>query len=159
MNLREVNGVEVKERNPFGVWALTIVTLGIYYLVWYYKINKEMRRAYGIDVDPAMAVVAITLGTFIVVPPFVSIYRTGRRVEQSQFHAGVRDNISPVLTLVLSVLFGLHIIYLQYNLNKAWDRGGRALPPGQAPGLQAPPAAAPPPSSQAEGEGGPPQGG
>jgi len=33
------------------------VTLGIYYLVWYYKINKEMRRAYGIDVDSAMAVI------------------------------------------------------------------------------------------------------
>jgi hypothetical protein len=157
MNLREVNGVDVKERNPFGVWALAIVTLGIYYLVWYYKINKEMRRAYGIDVDPAMAVVAITLGTLIIVPPFVSIYRTGRRVEQSQFNAGVRENISPILTLVLSFLFGLHIIYLQYNLNKAWDRGGRALAPGQTPRLQAPPAAAPP-APGAGNEGGPPQG-
>lgn len=82
MNLREVNGVEVKERNPLGVWALSIVTLGIYYLVWYYKINKEMRRAFGIDVDPAMAVIAITLGSFIIVPPFVSVYRTGRRASK-----------------------------------------------------------------------------
>ncbi len=69
MNLREVNGVEVKVRNPLGVWVLSIVTLGIYYLVWYYKVNKEMRRTYGIDVDPAMAVVAITIGALIIVPP------------------------------------------------------------------------------------------
>ena len=139
MNLRGVNGVEVKERNPFGVWALSIVTLGIYYFVWYYKINKEMRRAFGIDVDAAMAVIAITLGSFIIIPPYVSIYRTGRRVEQTQFKAGVRDSISPGLSLLLSFVLGLHTIYLQSNLNKVWEQSGRSLPVGAAPGLPTPP--------------------
>ena len=139
MNLREVNGVEVKERNPFGVWALSIVTLGVYYFVWYYKINKEMRRAFGIDVDPAMAVVAVTLGSFIIVPPYVSVYRTGRRVEQTQFKAGVRGSISPVLTLLLSFVLVLHVIYLQSNLNKVWEQSGRSLPEGAVPSLPTPP--------------------
>jgi len=138
MNLREVNGAEVKERNPFGVWALSFVTLGIYYLVWYYKVNKEMRRAFGIDVDPAMAVIAITLGSLIIVPPFVSVYRTGRRVEQTQFKAGVRDSISPVLSFLLSFVLGLHTIYLQSNLNKVWEQSGKSLPEGAAPGLPTP---------------------
>jgi hypothetical protein len=159
MSLRLVNGVEVKERNPFGVWGLGIVTFGIYYLVWYYKINKEMRRAYGIDVDPAMAVVAITFGSLLIVPPFISIYRTGRRVEQSQYHAGVGDSISPVLVLVLSFILGLHTIYLQYNLNQAWDRGGTALTPAERPSLQAPPPASPPGPPELGHQGGPQQGG
>jgi hypothetical protein len=25
------------------VWALSIITLGIYHLVWWYKINRELR--------------------------------------------------------------------------------------------------------------------
>jgi len=149
MNLRSVNGVEVKERNPFGVWALTIVTLGIYYLVWYYKVNKEMRQAYGIEVDPTMAVIAITLGGLIIVPPFVSTYRTGRRVEQTQFKAGVRDTLSPVLSFILWFIFGLHVIYLQSNLNKVWEQGDRSLLESSASQLpsptQRPPAPPPPP--------------
>lgn len=128
-----VNGAEVKERNPFGVWALALLTLGIYNLVWYYKVNKEMRRAYDIDVDPAMAVVAITFGAFLIIPPFVSIYRTGRRVEQAQYKAGVQDRLSPVISFLLSFLFGLNIIYIQSNLNKIWDKApsriGQPSPP------------------------------
>ncbi|CAN5617095.1 hypothetical protein BH20ACT23_BH20ACT23_00220 [soil metagenome] len=143
MKLREVNGVEVKERNPLGVWALSIVTLGIYYLVWYYKVNKEMRRTYWIDVDPAMAVVAITLGALIIVPPWVSLYKTGRRVEQTQFKAGVRDTISPVLSFLLLFVLGLHVIYLQSNLNKAWQQGDRELPAGRDQGLPSPSTEAP----------------
>jgi len=153
MNLRQVNGAEVKERNPFGVWALTIVTLGIYYLVWYYKVNKEMRHAFGIDVDPAMAVIAITFGGIIIVPPFVSTYRTGRRVEQTQFKAGVRDTLSPVLSFILWFIFGLHVIYLQSNLNRAWAQSGRSLPESTASGLPSPAEKLPPPPHPAgEGE-------
>jgi vacuolar-type H+-ATPase subunit I/STV1 len=152
MNLREVNGVEVKERSAFGVWGLSIVTLGIYYLVWYYKINKEMRRTYGVDVDPAMAVIAITLGSFIIVPAFVSVYRTGRRVEQTQFKAGVRDTISPVLSFLLSFVLGLHTIYLQSNLNKVWEKSGKSLTEGEVPGLPSAPGEPPvaPPQSAEE---------
>lgn len=120
----EVNGATVKERNPFGVWALVFLTLGIYYLVWYYKINKEMRRAQDIDVDPAMSVLAITLGAILIVPPFVSLYKTGRRVERAQFKGAVRDRISPVLSFILSFFLALHVIYIQSNLNKLWTRSG-----------------------------------
>ena len=120
-----VNGHEVKERNPFGVWGLALVTLGIYYWVWYYKINKEMRRAHDIDVDPAMAVLAITLGGFLILPPFISTYKTGRRVERAQFKGGVTDRISPVISFLLSFLFAIHIIYIQSNLNKLWGKAAK----------------------------------
>src|SRR5262245_59281352 len=36
-------GVEVTKRNPWGVWGLTLITFGIYGIVWWYKINREVR--------------------------------------------------------------------------------------------------------------------
>ena len=33
-----------KTRNPWGVWLLALVTLGIYLLWWYYTINNEIRE-------------------------------------------------------------------------------------------------------------------
>lgn len=104
------------------MWGLSLITLGIYYWVWYYKINKEMRRTHDIDVDPAMAVVAITLGGFLLLPPFISTYKTGRRVERAQFKGGVTDRISPVISFLLAFILALHIIYIQSNLNKLWDK-------------------------------------
>ena len=69
--------------------GLTLITFGIYYVFWYYFINREMRdlgKANGVDLgdSPGMSVVAITLGAFIIVPPFVSIWKTGRRMEGAQ---------------------------------------------------------------------------
>jgi hypothetical protein len=68
-----------KWRNIFLVWFVwPLVTLGIYHLVWWYKINREAR---DLDVDivvsPAVSVVAITIGALIIVPPWVSVYKTG----------------------------------------------------------------------------------
>ena len=72
----QVGATHVKIRNPFGVFVLAIVTLGIYYFVWYYKVNRELRDAAGIDVSPVTALLAITIGWVIIVPPLVSWYRS-----------------------------------------------------------------------------------
>lgn len=40
-----------KTRNPWGVWLLSLITIGIYPLIWYFKINKELR-----DFDPSIDV-------------------------------------------------------------------------------------------------------
>ena len=41
---------EAKVRNLWIVLLLLVVTLGIYYLYWYYAINRELRD-YGRDRD------------------------------------------------------------------------------------------------------------
>ena len=43
---------EVKIRNPWAAALLPIITLGIYHLVWWYRVNRELRdygEAKGID--------------------------------------------------------------------------------------------------------------
>ena len=37
-DLVTVEGIGYKRRNPWGVFGLSLVTIGIYYVVWWYKI-------------------------------------------------------------------------------------------------------------------------
>ena len=120
----QVGTSRVKIRNPFGVFALAIVTLGIYYLVWYYKVNRELRDAAGIDVSPIVALLAITIGWVIIVPPFVSWYRTFQRIQQAQQQARVTSEANPILGFILYVIalyfLPFELLYAQDELNKLW---------------------------------------
>ena len=71
----EVNayGATPKVRNPLGVIGLTIITIGIYGIVWYYKVNKELKdfgRVYKdqdlADSNPTNSVLAIVPGFLLV---------------------------------------------------------------------------------------------
>jgi hypothetical protein len=128
-----------KIRNPWGVLGLSLITLGIYYLFWYYFINREMRdvgNAYGVDLgeSPGTSVVAITLGALIIVPPFVSIWRTGRRMEETQRAAGVAGGSGPLFFVlhIIPIVDLLAPVYMQMELNKAWGELARR-PASQAP--------------------------
>jgi hypothetical protein len=85
----QMRGTTVKIRNPFLVFVWSLLTLGIYYVVWYYKINRELRDACGVDVSPVIAILAITIGWLVIVPPFFSWYRTFERIVQAQRNAGL----------------------------------------------------------------------
>lgn len=118
-----IGGQTYKRRNIVAVWlGLPLITLGIYHLVWYYKINNEARRYLGDErIRPGISLLAITLGAFILVPPFVSIYNTGSRIARMQERAGLESRIEPALGLLLAFIFGLHALYLQSHLNRIWD--------------------------------------
>ena len=122
-------GRTAKIRNPWAVALLSIITLGIYYLVWYYKINREM-SAWGdqnkvdIGLSPGMSVLAVTIGALLVVPPFVSVWGTGKRMQLSQRCAGVHGG-SGLLWFVLHIIPVVNLfapVYLQHELNKVWDK-------------------------------------
>lgn len=110
-----------KTRGPIAVWLLCLVTLGVYYVVWWYKINRELRDFDpSIEVSPGTSVLAITIGALIVVPPFVSTLNTGSRIEQAQHGVGLRT-CTPVVGLLLWFAFGLNTVYYQDNLNNLWE--------------------------------------
>jgi Domain of unknown function (DUF4234) len=120
----QVRGTPVKIRNPFLVFLWSLVTFGIYYVVWYYKINRELRDASGIDVSPGVALLAVTLGWIVIVPPFVSWYRTFQRIVEAQQRAGLTQEASPILGFILFVvavfLVPVEVVYAQDELNKLW---------------------------------------
>jgi hypothetical protein len=116
-----------KTRNIWLTWLVwPILTLGIYHLVWYYKINREARDFdEKIDVQPTLSLLAVLIGWIIIVPPFVSIYRSGERIAQMQEDAGMERSCNGWLGLVLSFFASLHSLYYQYELNRIWARLGQ----------------------------------
>jgi Domain of unknown function (DUF4234) len=129
---------EVKVRNPWAVALLPIITLGIYHLVWWYKINKELKaygEAKGFDLgqNPGMSAAAIFPGFLIIVPPLVSYYRGTKRVQGASKIAG-REQVSGWIALILYLLISPAMFaYLQVSLNHVWEQEAEALPGQEAP--------------------------
>jgi Domain of unknown function (DUF4234) len=134
-----IGGQEFKKRSPIGAWLLSLTV--VYYFIWYYKINDEARRYLGDEtIKPGISLLAVLLGWVLIVPPFISLYRTGERIQRMQVKAGVQQQISPALFLLASFLLSIHILYGQEALNKIWTlyQGPAQLQAGQQqPGLPA----------------------
>lgn len=115
-----------KTRNIFLVWLVwPFITLGIYYFVWWYKINREARDFDPeIAVDPAKSLLAVLLGGLIIVPPFVSTYNAGGRIARMQEDAGLTPTCQGWIGLVLMFVCSLQALYYQSELNKVWAQLG-----------------------------------
>ena len=144
-----------KLRNPLGVVGLSLITLGIYYIFWWYYINREMRdfgRARNTDLgqNPGNSVLAITLGALIIVPAIISLWTTSDRIQRTQETAGVeRGANGPIIFILLLLIGPVGLWYAQNELNKAWNRQASGGPPG-LPATDAGAAAPPPPPAPAE---------
>lgn len=112
-----------KIQSAWAPWLLSIVTLGIYFLFWYYRINREMRDN-GIPVNPGRAVLAIFPGGLIIVPAIVSSYNTGQRINALQQQRGLYPSASGWIGLLLNYVMSIGIIYYQAEINKAWQSAG-----------------------------------
>jgi Domain of unknown function (DUF4234) len=130
-------GSTAKLRNPLGVVGLSIITLGIYYIFWWYFINREMRdlghaRNTDLGESPGSSVLAITLGALIIVPAIVSMWRTCDRIQRTEEVAGVdRPANGPIIFILLLLIGPVGIWYAQNELNKAWEAGGPAADRGR----------------------------
>jgi hypothetical protein len=131
-----------KQRNIFLVWLVwPLITLGIYHFYWWYQINREAKDLDPrIEVDPLMSLLAVAVGWIIIVPPFVSIYRTGQRIAQMQEATGLDPTCNGVIGLIASFFMSLHALYYQNELNRIWDHLGN--PPDGSPVMLAGAAAA-----------------
>jgi len=137
-----IEGQSYKRREPLGVLGLAIVTLGIYWLYWYYKVNDEIRRFERDDtVRPGVALLAVTLGWFIIVPPFISVYNTSLHIARMEQRNGIVQQLSPALNVILLLVVAAGVgIYSQEHLNRVWDRAkGLPAPPTMPGTLPSPP--------------------
>ena len=128
-------GGQAKVRNLWIQLLLLVVTLGLYYLYWYYAINRELRdfgrtRDARLEISPGIALLAITVGGLILVPPFVSAYRTVKRVQVAeelagiQAHARINHALGFLLFVIGFVFFPIEVFYLQVHLNRLWRHVG-----------------------------------
>lgn len=132
-----------KIRNPWAAALLPFVTFGIYHLVWWYRINRELRdygRASGHDLgqSPTNSLLALFPGGFVIVPPLVSYWRGTKRVQQAAQIGGVEPVNGWMALILYLVIAPAFYAYLQVTLNNLW-RAEAARTPGSLPA----PAAAP----------------
>jgi hypothetical protein len=126
----QITGSEAtaKIRSPWAAALLPLVTLGIYALVWYYKINREMRdlgRAKGsteLGDSPGKSLLAVTVGALIIVPAVISVINTGKRIQAAQRLAGISPQMNGWLAVVMGILITpVLYAYEQSELNKVWQ--------------------------------------
>lgn len=129
----DIYGVSVRAKDPGQVALFHILTLGIYNLFWYYRINKELRdygELYGIEdlrkVRPGLAVLATSLGAILIVPAIMSWYNCTKRIQAVQEKVGHK----PLSGWMLFALYvgGVFVVIpfpfipymVQQDLNQAW---------------------------------------
>jgi hypothetical protein len=130
-----IDGETYLRRDPLGVLGLSVLTLGIYGFYWYYKINDEIRRfEHDETVSPVRSLMALLFGWLLIVPPFIAVWNTANHVLRMQERNGVRQQISPALSIVLLLAVSIALgIYVQEHLNHVWDRMAGAEPAAGGP--------------------------
>ena len=123
----------VKLRSPWAAALLPFVTFGIYHLVWWYRINRELRdfgRAKGYDLgqSPTNSLLALFPGGIIVIPALVTYWRGVKRVQQAS-RLGGKEPVNGWIALILFFVLSPALwAYLQVYLNDLWRGEGRPLP-------------------------------
>jgi Domain of unknown function (DUF4234) len=127
-----------KVRSFWAGLGLSIVTLGVYSCVWYYRLNEELQAIGEIAGDaelaetrPARSVWAIVIGSFLLVPLLVSMYRFGERIRRAQRIGRVADEeqFNPGLAfaaLVTGLLLLVPLFFYYWYVTRHQNRALRA---------------------------------
>jgi hypothetical protein len=83
-------GHTAKVRHPVAVPVLAVITLGIYYIYWWYQVNREVvdlgraRNLTGLGDNPTLSALAVFPGALVIVPPLFSLYNGVKRFQRAQ---------------------------------------------------------------------------
>jgi hypothetical protein len=129
---------EVKHRSPWAPALLPIITLGIYGLVWWYKINKELKeygeaKGHDLGQNPTNSVLALFPGGIILIPALITFWRGTKRVMGAARMAG-KEPVNGWIALILYLLIPpAFFAYLQVSLNHVWEQEAEPLPGQEGP--------------------------
>lgn len=125
-------------RGPWLVLGLTLVTLGIYWFAWYFLINRELRdfgRRHGQEwlarSDPHRSLLAVTVGVVLVVPPFISLANTVRRIRRAEQVAEVKAAngwIVGAVALASVALLLVPLLFIPSYLQQGLTKPGPVIP-------------------------------
>lgn len=140
-----------KIRHPVAVPVLSFITLGIYYIYWWYQVNREVadlgreRDVAGLGDNPTLSALAVFPGALIIVPPFFTLYNGVKRFQRAQRATLPESTLNGWIVLgliVASFIVGVTSLiipgYIQAELNKVWETQEGTSAEGN---IQEPPAA------------------
>jgi hypothetical protein len=133
-----------KIRHPVAPWALGVITLGIYLVVWWYMINRELkdlgeeRKAPGLGDNPTLSMLAYLFGGLLLLfIPFVwTAVTTAQRIQRGQRLVN-SEHVMNGWGLAALWIFTLGIgaiVYMQLSLNRIWETQPPPLPGAAAAG-------------------------
>jgi fatty acid desaturase len=72
---------DIKPRSSLAVILLSVVTVGIYFYYWLYKVNQEAALIKGDRrAKPHVSLLAVSLGALLVIPFYRTLWTTAERV-------------------------------------------------------------------------------
>jgi hypothetical protein len=123
-----------KIRHPVAVPILSFITLGIYFVYWWYQVNREVvdlgraRNVTGLGDNPTLSALAVFPGVLVIVPPFFTLYNGVKRFQRAQQATLGDSTLNGWIVLVLvvaSFIVGVAAFvvpgYIQSELNKIWE--------------------------------------
>ncbi|MBM4713665.1 hypothetical protein GS551_22845 [Rhodococcus hoagii] len=108
----------IRKQGAWGLWWLTVVTLGIYYFVWYDRIGRELAAATGEE----RAGWTRWWSQIIPVYGLIGLSRTAKRLNRAHEAVGSPVRVSPVMTWLWSgIWFASTTRYIQRRVNMLAD--------------------------------------
>lgn len=108
-------------RNPVLVIILAIITCGIYYYIWMYKVSEEEKINLGDEsINPGMNVILaiFTCGIY----GLFWMYNQGEYIQKLSAKKGIQVENEGTLFLILGLFLGPVALYLiQDKLNKIYS--------------------------------------
>jgi hypothetical protein len=120
------SGTTIRKQGAWGLWWLVLITAGIYYFIWYARINRELASLLHRPVPTD----GQWWSQLIPIYGLLGLAATAKRVNAAHAATGSPARISVVLTwLVAPIWFGSHTRYVQRRINLLADASaGPAAP-------------------------------
>ncbi|HEX8648332.1 MAG TPA: hypothetical protein VF715_15675 [Thermoleophilaceae bacterium] len=116
-------GGGIGQRESVVEWLLCLF-IPFYNVYWFHRASKEMQEWSGgrIDYNAGATIAALTIGAFVLIPPFVAIFSFGGRVRRAQELAGVEPRASGIGFFGRLFLLGYGYKWIQDQLNELAGR-------------------------------------
>jgi hypothetical protein len=111
--------MSVSKQGAWSLWWLTIITVSVYYFVWYERVNRELVAAVGGSKVPADGRWWSQLIPFY---GLVGLARLAERVNAAHAAVGSPTRVGSTMTwLWASLWFGSQTRYIQRRVNTLHD--------------------------------------
>ncbi|MCJ7450296.1 MAG: DUF4234 domain-containing protein [Candidatus Nanohaloarchaeota archaeon QJJ-9] len=98
-----------EKRSPLAAIVLSVITLGIYALYWFYSTSKELINEAGEDSSPALWLI----GLFVPLVNFIVFWKYSKTYDKA---LGTDDSL--VIFLLFVVIFPAAIYIVQDKINE-----------------------------------------
>lgn len=109
-------------RNPIVVYILTIVTCGIYGIIWFFSVLGEINGALAEERFNPVVEFLLTIFTLGLWGLWL-MWRMSEAIVEVEKMAGAEPKFDAAIIFVISLL-GFSSIVMQLSLNNAWEAQG-----------------------------------